>query len=420
MKDVEFHLIDGKTLSLNDLRHYQHDRTSHPGKLSKTSQLMVAVAGARILSYTGNIAADPTYLPGVVDGRNVIGDNGSINRLTPLVPVDRITLDVIASEYGLSRRSQSIAQLHHEAANIVWGNKVVPFHYFFTKSAEGCAVIEVLAQTPGACDRVLKADGTLEYVEKHKSVDPKALLATLTAIGESAIPGSNIKIVPGPYLSNESNVALHMLTHAIGLRDRSNGHGITLIHSSGPDMYRYAMKERFKSESQRITLDAARRLGIRSGNLEMVLFPAAGYVLSAAETAQTQATFNHVSELVDLLLNFQAEGEARHHLVLKTARKYKTPIDPDGRVVTAGKDRMIELTATLAREMRQIGLNFKPRELTQWDILGTGSKPTLPKAFETLSAEQVFHLTEILKTVHDKGPKVQVNRRLPSNIFGQL
>lgn len=404
---IKFSIEPATGTSIEQLRKLPVNvRTSHAGNLSKTSQQLPTSAGTEIQAFSGNQGSDPTYTPRQID----FGGN-HIEIALASEPSQKLTAFTVPNRSLLPELSQgfkapaiidalSIAQVHISAGQELWGeNKVQPYHSIF-QTPTGEEVLTALASIPNTCDRFLTTDGVLEPLTL-KTVDPRSLINTMQSIAESSTPGREVNIKNGPILSNEANTVAHAFISALPFIRDGGQMEVKIGHSSGPDMIKYTQKPNFQAETQRIAQTLAEKLQLRDISISELIYPASELRMSCQYSEKAELAFEKFSTLTDLVLALQFEGDLKNSKIIDVSIKYGLKLDPFGKVTTEAKNAVNLLASELGQMFPHVpGLNFKPRQLTQWDMLGDSRKPPIiPKAFLHMDIEQIKWFTRLAEQI---------------------
>lgn len=424
MAEFEFKIRPDYDHTLGEIsRSPVHDRTSHAGNLSKTSQAVIKAGNATILMFSGNQGTDPTYKPTTISAETetirISKADEPQDKLTAFIPIDTTVLNYVAVRFGTSelRGAKSLAQLHIASAQEMWGEqRVQPYHSIFL-TPEGVEILSKLAQIPGACDRMLNVDGTLGH-RGFSTVAAEELINTTKSIAYSSIPGHEVRIVPGPVLSNPANTVAHGFIRALPhIRDG----GLTevdIFHSSGPDMINYTQKEKFQNEARRVATELARKLQLGGVSITEQIYPASDLRISAPDSPQARYVFHQFSAFVDMLFALQLQGDEKNEEIKKVSIHYGLQIENEERLTTAAKGVVNKLAESLGDQIPSVpGLNFKPRQYTQWTMLGNGRKPPIvPEIFSRLNARQIIYFTKVAESLISAKRKIAVAKKLPEDI----
>lgn len=111
------------------------------------------------------------------------------------------------------------------------------------------------------------------------------------------------------------------------------------------------------------------------------------------------------------------DGEEKNCHLLTVSKKYNLGLESEEKLITAAKKRLTSVAETLKGTLPQVpGLNFKPRQYTQWTMLGNGrTPPVIPEIFTGLTANQIIYFTGILEQI-SKG-NLNFSRTMPEDIL---
>lgn len=393
------------------------DRSAHVGNISGSSQNVVTHTKTNFLLLTGNYASDPTYNPtGVIthgETRHIANGAHAADTLTPFVPVDTTKVREVAEQFDLPdlREARSIAQVHIAGLESVYGSKRIETIAGLMTTEQGKVVLHALAPIDGACDRLLTLEGRHEKCVLA-NVEPSDLVRTMTSLSNSAVLGNPILPIPGPYLSNAATLVAHAFIRALPYVQDGQPQEILIMHSSGPDMIKYAFKPKFYEEVQRIAHALSQNLQLPDGLINMVIFPAREYVMFGKDTPELRDAFQTFSAMVDCMIALephhnQANDNIRSQAIINTLTKHGIAFDPTGKLIKEAKraiDQLAVVFHTQISAVNQSTFNYEPRELTQWDVRHAGVPLIMPEALRGVSVDRVIHYTKIAKLIHEKGP----------------
>lgn len=419
---IEFGVVPALDQSLAQIaKEPIHDRTSHAGNLSKTSQQLLPITQAKILMFSGNQGKDGTYNPMEV---RVDGDTFRIakidenpEKLTPFIKADYELVNEVANILRIPQLSeaQSIAQVHLIAAQELWGQEKVEMNYSIFKTQIGRLVVKSLAQVPGTCDRILNSEGILEYAPLT-TVDSEELMTTILSIAKASEVGGMPKPTAGPIFSNEAFLVAHAFIRSLPYLLDSTQKEVTIIHSSGPDMIKYTQKEKFQNEVERMAQSLSAILGLRGIRINELIFPASELRMSSPDTKEARGAFHKFSIMVELINALQIQGDEKNEAILRISKKHMLGLEDVEKLTKETKNLINGIGIDLNQEFPKVsGLNFSPREFTQWTMLNDSRRPPIvPAVFMDLNIRQISYFTKIAEQI--KNGSTIIPKELPEDL----
>lgn len=420
---IKFSVEPGLNISLNEISNSPvHDRTSHAGNLSKTSQQLLTVTdNAVILMFSGNKGSDETYTPMYADDGNqkikIGSDAENTEKLTPFIRVNPEAISESVEQFSTPQLKEvkSVAQFHLTSAQEVWGQNKVQSNYDIFTTQIGKVVLKALSEIPGSCNRVLNTEGILESAQVPVG-NHEALIKTVDCIAAASTLGENPIVVAGPVLSNESFLVAHAFIRALPfIQDGINE--IDIIHSSGPAMIKYTQKEGFQMEVQRISQALAEKLQLEDVSISEQVFPASDLKMSVPDTEEARDAFEKFSIMIELIYALQGDGEVKNNNILSLSQKYNLNLEGSLKLTKEAIRVVNKMGSELNTDFPKVsGLNFEPRQHTQYTMLSDSRKPPiLPRVFSNMNIQQIRFFTELAKQL--KNGSSVIPKNLPENLI---